>query len=440
MKPDGSQLELLYGAQSHATGTNGSDVQFLKPRQGADGRMLTIARPFHDRSTRAASSSTSTSPTTWRTCSRPLPNRGVLAGPAQTPAIVNDVRTDDAVRRPAARSVRRIRCSTARPAVRELDRSAGCSRARPIVPCTTDRLATGTAVAAPPLYGIWMYDPRQGTQLPVVPPVEGVLYTEIVALQPQALPPVLLDRIAGVDFDAELETEGVGILDIRSVYDMDGVDMAPGGIAALSDPAQTTAAQRPARFLRIEKAVGLPDEDVRDFANSAFGVTAAFGMREILGYAPVEPDGSVRIKVPANVPFAVTVLDANGRRIGARHDNWLQVRVGEELRCNGCHDTASGESHGRSNLFGAAYDGAPADRPALPEHESRVLRGFRRDHGPGARAYQLRRPTAPRLSRPSTSPTTMSGRTPWPPAGPPMHRSRTATPTSTRRHRPARTA
>ncbi len=31
---------------------------------------------------------------------------------------------------------------------------------------------------------------------------------------------------------------------------------------------------------------------------SAFGVTGAFGMREILGYAPVEPDGSVKVKVP----------------------------------------------------------------------------------------------------------------------------------------------
>ena len=65
---------------------------------------------------------------------------------------------------------------------------------------------------------------------------------------------------------------------------------------------------------------------MRDFTGTAFGVTAAFGMREILGYVMVEPDGSVRTKVPANVPFAVTVLDANGRRIGPRHNNWLQVR------------------------------------------------------------------------------------------------------------------
>jgi hypothetical protein len=37
------------------------------------------------------------------------------------------------------------------------------------------------------------------------------------------------------------------------VYDIDGVDTAPGGIAAVADPAAARAIQRPARFLRIEK-------------------------------------------------------------------------------------------------------------------------------------------------------------------------------------------
>jgi hypothetical protein len=64
------------------------------------------------------------------------------------------------------------------------------------------------------------------------------------------------------------------------------------------------------------------------------------------------------------VPFAITVLDAEGRRISQRHENWLQVRAGEELRCNGCHDSGSGVSHGRSGLFqptnvGAATTGVP---------------------------------------------------------------------------------
>jgi hypothetical protein len=81
-----------------------------------------------------------------------------------------------------------------------------------------------------------MYDPRDETQLPVVTPTEGWIYTDAVALQALTPPPVLQDRIAGLDFEAELATEGVGILDIRSVYDFDGTDVAPAGIAALADP------------------------------------------------------------------------------------------------------------------------------------------------------------------------------------------------------------
>ena len=209
-----------------------------------------------------------------------------------------------------------------------------------------------------------MYDPRDETQQPIVIGEEGVIISEVVAAQPRPTPTSIPDRLPGVDFDAELATEGVGILDIRSVYDLDGV--ASVDIAAIANPVLTPPSQRPARFLRIEKAVSLPDEDVRDFTGSAFGVTAAFGMRELLGYVMVEPDGSVRTKVPANVPFAITVLDANGRRIGPRHNNWLQVRPGEELRCNGCHDPGSGLSHGRSDLFDAVNDGATTTGQPFP--------------------------------------------------------------------------
>ena len=116
---------------------------------------------------------------------------------------------------------------------------------------------------------------------------------------------------------------GLGLLVIRSVYDFDGVDLvaaetanAVPNIAALADPKATTADQRPARFVRIEKAVEIPDKTVRKINASAFG-PAGMGMREILAYAPVEPDGSVTIQLPANVPFTIDILDKNARRIGA---------------------------------------------------------------------------------------------------------------------------
>ena len=234
---------------------------------------------------------------------------------------------------------------------------------------------------APPLYGVWLYDPRDLTQRPVLQPVEGIRYTEVISLAPRVpLPAVIIDAVAGVDYDPILAAENVGILNIRSVYDLDGADIAPGGYASLIDPVQTTADERPARFVRIEKAVGLPDDEVRDFRGTAFGAAGGLGMREILGYAPIEPDGSVQIKVPAGVPFGIGVLDVNGRRISPRHLNWLQVRAGEVLTCNGCHIPAGAQpgglpavSHGRHELFVAVNSGAPTTGQPFPNSNPAIF-------------------------------------------------------------------
>jgi hypothetical protein len=69
VRPDGTQLELLYGAQSHATGTNGSDIEFLDPRPADNGKIIarrSRSRPWIS----AATCSRSRSRTTSRTRSR----------------------------------------------------------------------------------------------------------------------------------------------------------------------------------------------------------------------------------------------------------------------------------------------------------------------------------------------------------------------------------
>ncbi|MGI9308831.1 MAG: hypothetical protein ACR2P6_06200, partial [Gammaproteobacteria bacterium] len=223
--------------------------------------------------------------------------------------------------------------------------------------CTPENLADPLALEAHPAYGIWNYDMNEGTLAPVVLPQDGILMTDVAVAYPRTLPAVIPDLVPGVDVDAAFAAEGVGVLHVRSVYDEDGVDTAIPDIAGVADPAQTTAAQRPARFVRIVKPVAIPDEDDRDFRQTAFGISAARGMREIIGYAPIEPDGSVRIKVPANIAFAVEILDANGRRTSDRHLNWLQLQAGEERECAGCHEASSGLSHGNPDSFASVYAG-----------------------------------------------------------------------------------
>ncbi len=206
-----------------------------------------------------------------------------------------------------------------------------------------------------------MFDPTQNTLLPVMPPVEGVMVTDIVAAQPRALPSIIIDKIAGLDLDTDLVSQSVGVLNIKSVYDFDGQDTAMPNIATVADPSKTSAAQRAARFIRLEKPVSIPDKTIVNLAQAAFGASGV--MREIMGYAPVQPDGSVHIEVPANVAFQISVLDANGRRISPVHSAWLQVKPGEVLSCNGCHVPATAQkplSHGRAGVFAAAYSGSAA--------------------------------------------------------------------------------
>ncbi len=390
MNPDGSGLELLYGQQSHDTGANGETIQFMQPRQVEDGRVMVIARPFTD--TEGGGELVLIDTPQYLENTQPTrDNIGVLTGPAQEDATINDVVTVPGEPSPGGRyfSAYPIQDGTTRLIVSwsqcrliEIlaDDGDPATVDEAIVPCTAERLANvliidpnnvvipveGDIIVAPPLYGVWIYDPRDDTQLPIVVGQEGFMFTEVVAADPRPTPPVVIDGSNDYLLDITLADAGEAVLNIRNVYDFDGAILAGIDIAALADPVQTLATDRPARFLRIEKAVSIPDPDLRDIDNTAFGISTQQGMKEIVGYAMIEPDGSVMTRVPANAALMVSVLDEYGRRITQRHQNWISLGPGQELTCNGCHDANSGVSHGRSNAFDTAYPGAPASIVSLP--------------------------------------------------------------------------
>ncbi len=355
INPDGTHLQLLYGANSHNTGTAGTTIQFLKPRELPDGEILVLQKPF----TATGGNLLTVDSSTYVENTQPTAANQGLTGPAQRAATDSDVHTDGT---PSPGGL----YSAAYPLRDGTDRllvswsSCRIMDGGRIVPCASQGSIDPQATQAPPLYGLWVYDRSAGTQLPVVKPQEGIMYTDVVVAKSRSLPSIVSDAT----LPASLVSEHVGILDIRSVYDVDG--SATQNIAALADPAQTTADQRPARFLRIVKAVGIPDRDVRDFSNTAFGRSSQQLMREIIGYTRIEPDGSVKVEVPADVPLAISVVDKDGRRISQRHQNWIQVRAGETVSCVGCHDANSGVSHGRDDAFNSVYSGAATSGQPFP--------------------------------------------------------------------------
>ncbi|HTN50711.1 MAG TPA: hypothetical protein VMK32_14895 [Burkholderiaceae bacterium] len=221
---------------------------------------------------------------------------------------------------------------------------------------------------APAVYSIYMFDPSKQTFLIVAAPPPGFMYTDPVAIQarpePNATQPTVVDET--------LKAQGMALIEVRSVYDTDGLDRmgdsmlaasdlgsgctvsipktAPADaadtrsrvpdIARLKDPADAAYRCSPAYFIRAFRAVA-PQAGMTGM-RQAIGETE-FEPQQILGYAAVEPDGSFKLQVPADTPLGFAVLDAKGRAIQT-HLNWIQVRPGERRTCDGCHSPRRGAS------------------------------------------------------------------------------------------------
>ncbi len=67
------------------------------------------------------------------------------------------------------------------------------------------------------------------------------------------------------------------------------------------------------------------------------GVDGPWDVKRIVGTVPVEPDGSVLFRAPANTPLSLQPLDADGKAV-QRMRSWLTAMPGETLSCVGCHE------------------------------------------------------------------------------------------------------
>jgi Tol biopolymer transport system component len=365
---DGSGEQLLYGANSHATGaniagTNNNVIQFLNARQRPDGKMIAIDRPFLN--TQLGGDILLIDTANYVEINQSATPSGTTTTPGQVSATTVGVTTDEKLPSLGGRfySAYPLYDGTNRMLVSWSPCLVTVSNTTQI--CTNANTTGTTVTLAPPQYTLWIYDFGAGTLSPVLGADAGMMVVEPVVMQSRAPVPAFPPVTTLTTAQQNMVAAQVGLLDISSVYDFDGVDTAVPDIAAVSDPTQAAFYARQARFIRIEKAVEIPSMKVRRINQSAFG-PAGMGMREILGYAPIQPDGSVQIQVPADVPFTIDVLDVNARRIGAQHQSWLQLVPGETKSCNGCHSSTKMTSHGRAGLTTAANAGAPTTGSPFP--------------------------------------------------------------------------
>ncbi|VAX07012.1 FIG00785302: hypothetical protein [hydrothermal vent metagenome] len=355
MNPDGSNMHQYYGAHSNDSGTNNTTIQFLQTREMPDGRIMALLRPFTG--TFMGSDIVMIDALNYVDVGQGITGRTSIQGTAQLSASPANVRNDTEISAggryrsifPLWDGTNRFLISWTPCRMQQVD-------AR-IVPCTAANLSDTSLQEASPLYALYVYDLDKQTQIPLFKPVEGTIYTEVVAADDRPLPEIY--RAANNPlFSQTLADQGAGILHIRSVYDFDGEFNRLGADASISSVNQmasgaTAWSERPARFLRVLKDAAVP-EGVR---GDTFGRVEVQVMREIVAYAPIEPDGSVKVRVPADVPLMISILDENGRRISTPHFNWIQVSAGETLTCNGCHDHSTGKPHGRAEARASVVSG-----------------------------------------------------------------------------------
>jgi len=353
VNPDGTNLFVVYGA--HSPGNS-----YLHPREMPDGRVLSTAMPLSG--TREGGSleiidinnySDRDAPGT----SNPPPNQlGEQAGQFQATRLVfpNLPASEHEVMR--GRGVSPLgRYSTPYPLWDGSGRALVVfTPSQPVQ--TINAIGQPVTVEGTPRYGIYMFDLGAKTLRPVVLPQDGFYFSDPVAIQPRPVPQVKNDFVPDTTIGA-----GLGLFDVNTVYDTDrlermGNSVLAGGesipraagvpdIASLKLPGTLAFANRVARFFRITKAVPTPAGLNRE----VIGETE-FEMQQIVGYGVIEPDGSIRAKVPSDTPVAITALDSQGRAF-TPHTHWIQAREGERRFCKGCHSSRLGTTNPNGGTF-----------------------------------------------------------------------------------------
>ena len=160
------------------------------------------------------------------------------------------------------------------------------------------------------LWGVYLVD--KFDNVTCLHKMEGEGYISPIAVRKTVTPPAIPDRVKLDDKQATVF--------IQDIYEGEGLKGIPRGTV------------KSLRLHAYEYAYVQTQSD-----HNWHGIQSGWDIKRMLGTVPVEEDGSVIFKIPANTPVSIQPLDKDGVAVQWMR-SWLTGQPGEIVSCVGCHE------------------------------------------------------------------------------------------------------
>ena len=160
------------------------------------------------------------------------------------------------------------------------------------------------------LWGIYLVDVYDNVTCIMEAESEGFISPILVKRRP--VPPAIPDRVKLNEKDATFF--------IQDIYEGEGLRGIPRGTV------------KELRLHAYEYAYVKTRSD-----HNWHGIQSGWDIKRLLGTVPVEADGSVMFKAPANTPISIQPLDKDGVAVQWMR-SWVTAQPGEVVSCVGCHE------------------------------------------------------------------------------------------------------
>lgn len=160
------------------------------------------------------------------------------------------------------------------------------------------------------LWGIYLVD--KFDNVTCLHKMEGEGYISPIAVRKTVTPPAIPDRVKLDDKQATVF--------IQDIYEGEGLKGIPRGTV------------KSLRLHAYEYAYVQTQSD-----HNWHGIQSGWDIKRMLGTVPVEEDGSVIFRIPANTPVSIQPLDKDGVAVQWMR-SWLTGQPGEIVSCVGCHE------------------------------------------------------------------------------------------------------